>query len=225
MQRAVVQPMLGQDEQQCVGQHGSVSMQEKNQRGGALPTMTSVQTESLTQVADPIGATAGESCWHVLWTRSHCEQLVHDQLVAKGYTSFLPKIGRWSRRDGLRYLARVPMFPGYLFLCHPIDKLSYIDVCKSKGLVRILGQRWDRLATIPEREIDSILKVVSADMPAMPHPYLRQGQRVRVIHGPLKSAEGILLKSEPETGQLVLSIDLLHRSIVVPIDCTQVTPL
>ncbi len=164
--------------------------------------------------------------WYVLWTRSHCEQLVHDQLSAKGFESFLPKIGRWSRRQGLRHLTRVPMFPGYLFLRHAgIDKVSYIEVCKTRGLVRILGDSWDRLGTVSSREMEAIQKVTEADLPAMPHPHLREGQRVRVVCGPLTSAEGILVKSEPTKGLLVLSVELLRRSIGVQIDCTLVKPV
>ena len=150
---------------------------------------------------------------------------MHDQLSAKGFESFLPKVGQWSRRQGLRYLARVPMFPGYLFLRHTaMDKLSYIEVCKTRGLVRILGERWDRLGTVPGGEIEAIQKVIEAEMPALPHPYLREGQRVRVVRGPLASAEGILVKSEPEKGLLVLSVELLQRSVAVQIDCTLVNP-
>src|SRR5688572_22880797 len=29
--------------------------------------------------------------WHILWTRSHCEQSVSDQLVAAGFDPFLPR--------------------------------------------------------------------------------------------------------------------------------------
>lgn len=117
------------------------------------------------------------------------------------------------------------MFPGYLFLRHTaMDKLSYIEVCKTRGLVRILGERWDRLGTVPGGEIEAIQKVIEAELPALPHPYLREGQRVRVVRGPLASAEGILVKSEPEKGLLVLSVELLQRSVAVQIDCTLVNP-
>ena len=42
--------------------------------------------------------------WFVLWTRSHCEQLVHDQVAAHGFCAFLPTIRTWSRRKGARPL-------------------------------------------------------------------------------------------------------------------------
>lgn len=163
--------------------------------------------------------------WHVLWTHSNCERLVYDQLRTLGFEVLLPMIGQWGRRRGLRYLGQVPMFPGYLFLHHAIDKFSYLQVCKARGLVRILGEQWDRLAIVPDREIEAIQRLVKTDMPALPHPYLREGQRVRVLRGPLANAEGILLKSEPEKGVLVLSVELLRRSVGVQIDCTLVQPI
>ena len=33
--------------------------------------------------------------WHVLWTRSHYEQLVYEQLIAKAFHPFLPTIEVW----------------------------------------------------------------------------------------------------------------------------------
>ncbi len=86
--------------------------------------------------------------WYALYTRSHCEQLVCDQLAAKGFHIFLPRIDAWSQRVGKRRLISMLMFPGYLFLRHAIDKASYIDVRKARGLVRILGDRWDRLSVV-----------------------------------------------------------------------------
>lgn len=162
--------------------------------------------------------------WHVLWTRSNSERLVHDQLSAKGFEVFLPQVDRWSRRGhgNVRRLARVPMFPSYLFLRHAIDKPSYLEVCKTRGLVRILGSRWDRLATVPEEEIEAIRTVVQTDLPVVPHPYLQAGQQVRITHGPLADIEGLLVKSEPKKGLLVLSVELLRQSVAVEIDCTRV---
>jgi hypothetical protein len=51
--------------------------------------------------------------WHALWTRSHCERLVHDQLVAKGFQLVLPEVDVWSSRAGIRRLISAPMFPSW----------------------------------------------------------------------------------------------------------------
>jgi transcription termination/antitermination protein NusG len=169
--------------------------------------------------------TATQPAWYALWTRSHCEQLVYDQLAAKGFRLSLPKIDIWSRRGGLRHLTRAPMFGGYLFLHHAMDKLSYVEVRKARGLVRVLGERWDRLPTVPDREIEAIHQIVEARVPALPHPYLREGQRVRIRRGPLADLEGILVRTKPNKGLLVVTVDLLRRSVAAEVDCTCVTPV
>jgi transcription termination/antitermination protein NusG len=162
--------------------------------------------------------------WYALWTHSHCEQIVHDQLAHKGFDAFLPTVNQWSRRRGVRRLVRAPMFPGYLFLRHAMDKASYIQVQSVKGLVRVLGERWDRLEMIPAEEIEGIEKAASAQQPVLPFPYLKEGQRARVAGGPLKGVEGILVEARSRQGLLVLSVHLLQRSVAVVVDSTDVVP-
>lgn len=160
--------------------------------------------------------------WHVLWTKSNCEQSVHDQLAASGFQVLLPTVDKWSRRKQTRCLYRAPLFPGYLFVRHAIDKTSYIEICKTRGLVRILGERWDKLAVVPDQEIEAIHRVNQSDMPRMPYPYLKVGQTVRIISGPLANVQGIFVREETKRGLLVLSIEMLRRSLSVEVDCTQV---
>jgi len=185
-----------------------------------------IETMSLTE--DPTLARDGSvrmsRAWHALWTRSHCEELVHHQLAAKRFDPYLPKIDQWSRRGGLRHRIRVPMFPGYVFLHAAMDKASYVEVLKARGLVRVLGERWDRLATVPDAEVDAIRRIVDAGLPALPYPYLREGQRVRITRGPLADVEGILVRTKPNRGLLVVSVDLLRRSVAAHVDCTWVVP-
>jgi transcription antitermination factor NusG len=160
--------------------------------------------------------------WHVLWTRSNCEQRVYQQLTAKGFEAFLPRAAMWSRRRAKRHLTETPMFPGYLFLHHCVDKASYIEICNSIGLVSILGERWDQLEVVPDSEIRGIQHALRARLPIFPYPYLREGQRVRIAHGPLAEVEGIFVRGNPNKGLLVLSIDMLRRSVAVELDCTLV---
>lgn len=160
--------------------------------------------------------------WYAIWTKSNSEQLVADQLAAKGLDIFLPKISVWSRRGGVRHVIRIPMFSGYVFLRADMDKNVYLDVIKARGVVRLLGDRWDSLCAIPEAEIDALQQVVNSGLAVTPHSYLHEGQHVRVTAGPLKGVDGILVEDKSEKGILVLSVDLLRRSVAVQIDCTWV---
>jgi transcriptional antiterminator NusG len=180
------------------------------------------------ELADELAKAKGESegpslaHWYALYTRYRCEQLVYNQLATKGFHVFLPKLDVWSRRAGQRHLISVPMFPSYLFLRYAMDKQGYIEVRKARGLIRILGERWDRLSVVPDVKIEAIQKVLRARLPVLPHPYLKEGQRVRITCGPLAGAEGILVHSKPAKGLLVLSVDLLRRSVAVEVDCSTV---
>src|SRR5437773_805530 len=61
-------------------------------------------------------------------------------------------------------------------------------------------------------------------VPDQPYIYLREGQRVRITRGPLAEAEGILVRTKPNRGLLVVSVNLLQRSVATHVDCTWVEP-
>jgi transcription antitermination factor NusG len=165
-----------------------------------------------------------EAQWFAIWTHSHCETLVRDQLHVRGFNAYLPTIRTWSRRAGKQHLIQRPMFPGYLFVRQAMDKQSYVEIVKTRGIVRILAGGWDRLEPVPDNEIESLRRVLSADLPVLPHPYLRAGQHVRIQEGSLAGLEGILVRSRPNRGLVVLSVDLLRQSVAVEVDCTLVGP-
>ena len=166
--------------------------------------------------------------WHVLWTRSNSERLVKEQLVAKDYEVFLPMNDQWSMRSARarkQPVRRVPMFKGYLFLRHRIDRRAFLDISNTKGLVHILGTRWDRLAQVPDEELESIKRAAESHEPLLPYPYLKAGSRVRIIRGTLTNTQGILVRTELAKGLLVISVDLLQRSVAVRVSCADVAPI
>jgi transcription antitermination factor NusG len=185
----------------------------RTEGGEALPAV-----EKNESMAAPSGT------WHVLWTHSNCEQLVCDQLAARGFHPFLPKMDAWSAAGGRGRMVPAPLFPGYLFLNDSLDKAAHTEARKVRGLVRILGEGWDRPAVVPEAEIEAIRVLVNSGLPALCHPYLKEGRRVRIVAGPLAHVEGILVEIRPDKGLLVLSVDMLQRSVAVQIDWTQAVP-
>lgn len=162
--------------------------------------------------------------WYAIWTKSHCEHLVLDQLTAKGFTAFLPQVGTWSKRQGQMHVIPTPLFPGYLFVRDRMDKIAYIEMLKARGVVKILEDGWTRLTSIPDDEVASIERVVQSGVPVMPHA-LHQGDRVRVTEGPLKGAEGVFVQDNPESGKLIVSVGLLGRGIAVEMNCTSIEPV
>jgi transcription termination/antitermination protein NusG len=119
-------------------------------------------------------------------------------------------------------LIRVPMFPGYLFVRDSMEKRSYIEILKARGVVRILEDGWTRLTPIPDDEIDAIQRVVQADVPVLAHANLAQGDKVEVIDGPLTGLRGVFVQDRPTKGRLVVTVDLLGRGVAIEVDCTAV---
>jgi transcription antitermination factor NusG len=156
--------------------------------------------------------------WYAVWTRSHCEQLVAQQLASKGFTAFLPQMHTWSRRAGTPHVIRVPMFPGYLFVSGSMDRHRHVAVLSVRGVVRVLGEDGQRPTPIPDGQVEAIQRVVDASVSVLPHAHLSEGDRVRVVDGPLNGVEGIYVKDRSARGRLVLSIDLLGRSVAVEVD-------
>jgi len=163
--------------------------------------------------------------WYAIWTRSNCERLVAQQLEAKGFPAFLPEMGARSRRNGKSHVVQVPMFPGYLFVHHAMEKSSYIEILKARGIVRILEGGWTRLTPVAGDEVDAIQRLVASGVPVCPHAYFREGDRVRVVEGPLAGVEGVFLRDKPQKGRLVVSVNLLRTSVAVDVDCAFVEPV
>jgi predicted Rossmann fold nucleotide-binding protein DprA/Smf involved in DNA uptake len=63
----------------------------------------------------------------------------------------------------------------------------------------------------------TIVSGLARGIRAEPHPYLKAGHRVRVRSGPLAGAQGTLVRRKDKC-RLVLSIDLIMRSVAVEVD-------
>jgi transcription antitermination factor NusG len=79
-------------------------------------------------------------------------------------------------------------------------------------------------APIPDAEIESVRRFISADLNVKPWPFLRVGQTVRVEKGPLAGLDGILEEFKG-TYRVVVSISLLQRSIAAEVDGSWLRPV
>jgi transcription antitermination factor NusG len=56
------------------------------------------------------------------------------------------------------------------------------------------------------------------------HPYFNQGDRVRVVEGPLAGLEGLFVHDKKNRGRLVVSVKLLQTSVAIEVDSDFVEP-
>lgn len=162
--------------------------------------------------------------WYAVHTASRHEQRVHDRLIEKSIHTFLPKMEVWSRRKDRRKRIQIPLFPGYLFVKAYLDNDIWLRVLKTPGVAYILTNG-SKCTPIPENQITSIQTLLENDVLISPYPYLKIGQKVRIVNGPLMGCEGILLREKPNKERLIISIDLLKRSVCAEMHEADVEPI
>lgn len=166
-------------------------------------------------------ASPAKACWYAAYTSANHEKRVAEQLTQRRVEHFLPlyeAVHKWKDR---RVRLQLPLFPGYVFVHLPFSER--LRVLQVRGVARLVGFG-DRPATLPEDEIERLRSGLSGDVKMQPHPYLCEGHKVRILRGPLAGMEGILLRKKGSL-RLVLSIDLIMRSIVVDVDAADIRPI
>ena len=152
--------------------------------------------------------------WFAVYVRSRHEKRVYEVLIQNGVESFLPlvkTIRQWSDRRKKIFL---PLFKGYVFV--RIELCELFDVLEVDGVVRLV--RFNREpAPIPDDQIIVIKRILTGNYDIETIPYMKEGQYVEVVAGPLRNMRGILLRKNSKR-YFVVSIDILGRSISVRMD-------
>lgn len=156
--------------------------------------------------------------WYAVHSRAQHEKRIAYELERRAIHSFLPtyrSLRRWKDR---RVELDFPLFPGYLFVLLDVrERLRVLEVPGVVHLVSFGGQPY----AIPKGEIEALQAVLRTSQKVSPHPYLTTGRRVRIRYGPLKGAEGLLLRKKKHC-RLVLSIHLITSSVSVEVDSEDV---
>lgn len=163
------------------------------------------------------------SNWYAVYVRSRHESKVCALLQSKGIEVFLPLIEKLRQWKDRKKRVAFPLFHGYLFVKLIPDHAQFINVLKVKGVVKILGDS-SGYTPVPEEQIAAIYKMVHSQLAIDEHPYLKEGQKVKIIDGPLAGVQGILVSKNKEH-HVVVSIDILQKGVSVKVDIHAVEPV
>jgi len=155
--------------------------------------------------------------WYAIHTRSHFEQKVYDSFCGKSIETFLPKIQVMSRRKDRRKKILVPLLPGYVFVQYNLDPEIYWDIVKTVGVVRMVGFE-GKPVPASDGEIQSLMILDGTDRTVQNQAYMRRGDRVMIMEGPLKGLVGFYVRHKGRTDKVVVNIELLNRSLAVEIE-------
>jgi transcription antitermination factor NusG len=162
-------------------------------------------------------------CWYALHTRARHERVVEHRLREEGMETFLPTIRETHRWSDRKKVVDVPLFSCYVFVRCSLSADDRTRVHRVDSVLGFVGTRGSG-APIPDAQIESVRAVLSQKTPCRSHPFLKVGQRVRVCGGAMDGVEGVFL-SENGDHSLVISVDVIQRSLAVRIDGYQVKPV
>ena len=154
--------------------------------------------------------------WFALYVKSRHEFVTNGELQKKGIVTFLPSVKRLRLWKDRRKLIEFPLFPGYLFVNLSTKFGEFTNVLKTIGAVLFVSAEPGHPAVVSLEEINSLKLLLESGKEFDTYPYLKDGIRIRVRRGPLKGAEGVLIKKEDQHIFLI-NIHLLGRSVGVKI--------
>jgi len=156
--------------------------------------------------------------WYAAYTCANHEKRVGAELGARQVEHFLPlysSVRRWKDR---RVQLELPLFPGYVFVRLALrDRMRVVQI---PSVVRLVG--FGGLPTaLPDTEMEIMRSGLSQCLRAEPHPFLTVGRRVRITGGPFAGLEGVVKRGKRSL-RLVVSLELIQRSVAVDVDITDV---
>ncbi len=149
--------------------------------------------------------------WWVAHTKSRNEKALAHDLIRRNISYFLPMTWKVRRKSRRTIRSLLPLFGGYLFFCgQEEDRVEVLRTDRVANLIEAKDQQ--KLL----RELQQIEHALRSGVPVTPHKYIKEGQKCRVIAGPLMGLEGVVAKARGPM-RLVLQVDMLGQAASVEI--------
>jgi transcriptional antiterminator RfaH len=161
--------------------------------------------------------------WYVARTKARAETRARAYLRRQGFEVYLPQYARRRRHARYTDVVRSPLFPGYLFLHMDLSYSRWHSINGTVGVHSLLCH--GRMpAAVPEGVVEELHARETGDglVPLRSLVVLEQGERLRIVGGPLNDRVGVY---EEMTGgeRVVLLLQLLGREVrvAVPLSATR----
>ncbi|MFH0822901.1 MAG: transcription termination/antitermination NusG family protein [Pseudomonadota bacterium] len=152
--------------------------------------------------------------WWVIHTKPNCERHVANYLMHREISYYLPagiEKTRYGNMGKIR-VYRVPVFRGYV--CVALDKQDHQKLYDTKKLIRLIEVS-NQVRFVEELGAVARAAEISEDFTL--RSGLARGTRVRILNGPLRGLEGVVIKSR--TGkELALSVTMFNQSVSMKLD-------
>ena len=151
--------------------------------------------------------------WWVARVRPRNEKALATELSNLGISYYLPMLlqKRQRRDNGKIRKSVVCAFPGYIPLVGYSERK--FDILRSNRVLRVI---WVPDQARFVQELESVrIALQFADMVEV-YPALAAGQRVKIISGPLRGIEGVVIDAA-RRDKFFLNVELFQRALVVSV--------
>ena len=176
----------------------------------------------------------GEKAWYVVNTYSTHERKVADNLARRvesmGLQNLITRIVVAEQevpvlKDGIDTgkTRMKNLYPGYVFVEMIMTDYAWYVVRNTPGVTGFVGSsgKGTKPFPIPREQIEPVLKRMGMVDESMYDRY-KEGDLVKVIHGPLEGTEGNIVSINRETGAVVVETIFFGRSTTVEVDFSEI---
>ena len=156
--------------------------------------------------------------WWVAKVRSRQEKALARHLKPLGVPFYLPLREKRARRGGRVFISHLPLFPGYVFCRGPAA--ARLAARRTNLVARILDVADQALLT---EELSQLRALQEAGASLFPCPEFVTGDRVRIVEGPFKGYNGVVLRGQGRP-RLLVSISMLRKAVAVEFEREMLVP-
>ena len=182
------------------------------------------------------GGKLGEKAWYVVNTYSTHERKVADNLKRRVESMGLEElifriivaeqeVPVMDRETGLPSgkTRMKNLYPGYVFVEMIMTDYAWYVVRNTPGVTGFVGSsgKGTKPFPVPREQVEPVLKRMGMVDDSMYDRY-KEGDLVKVIHGPLEGTEGHILSINKETGAVEVETVFFGRSTKVEVDFSEI---
>ena len=152
--------------------------------------------------------------WIAVYTKSRHEQIVVNELNKKNIESYCPMFKERRQWSDRKKWVHFPLFRSYVFA--NIEIIENIYVLQTVGVNKIVKFQ-EKISIIPDQVIDNIKNIIEGGYNVEQADYFIKGDQVRVVSGPLKDLDGVVLDLRG-ANKIIIKIEAIKQAFSVEIN-------
>ncbi|MDN5302821.1 MAG: transcription termination/antitermination protein NusG [Thermoanaerobacteraceae bacterium] len=153
--------------------------------------------------------------WFVLFTKSGEENKLKEAIEhifpPDEIKPLIPRRRLTEKRQGKKIEVVRTLFPGYVFINTTMTEETYNNIKKMPVGSKLLMADLEP-AEVPVEEMRPILKLTGASDIIGYSTGIRVGTKVKIIDGPLKDFEGLIIDVDSRKGRAKVLLDILNET-------------